>query len=562
MNGKKISFEWHSIARDLFRNIWVIICASVIGVFGTFVVNHVIYHPEYTSAATLIVNSAEGQSNAVAALSVSSEIANIYAEVFIQPTMREKVCEELGWTSFDGKIAARVNQGTNIMELSVTASSPEKAYRELRAILKVYPSITEHLYSNGVISILRAASVPKGPSNSMTSSSIIKTAVISMAAATALIVALSLMRDTIKGEKNFQMQIDAKLLGVIPHEKKRTSFRDVLKKRKRGILLSESAFTSLRFTENFNKIDSKLEYMRRTRGERVFLVTSVAENEGKSTIASNLAVSLAIKGYRVVLLDLDGKKPALYKIFEQKADENYELGNMLAGKTDKKFRFRRYKKMNLFLALNAKPHKEYQTWIENGSVKRLLQAFRKTVDFVIVDSAPISVDGSVTSIAKLCDATILTVRTNTVYAAVINDSIQLLKNAGAKFAGCILNDVYDEFSLFNQMGTDESGYARYSKYGYGHYGQYGHYGKYGKYGKYGSYGKYKKYGSYGKYKKYGSYGAYGAYGAYGTYGKRPGMSALEDKPEAADASGRKENAAAAKKPPAAKVPEAGKGGAQ
>ena len=500
MERRVITVDWHSVLRDILRNIWVIFCAAIIGVLGTYVVNHMVYHPEYTSAATVIVNSAEGKSNAVASLTISSEIAVVYAEVFVQPTMEKKVCEHLGRETFDGRIGARVNDNTNIMELSVTASNPEIAYRELRAILEIYPQITENLYSNGIVSVLRAASVPKGPSNRMTSSSVIRILVISMGLATAAITVLSVLRDTVKGEKDFTQQIDGKLLGVIPHERKRLSLREVLLRKKKGILLTESAFTSLRFSENFNKIDSKLEYMQRTKGDKVFMVTSTAENEGKSTVSSNLAISLAIKGNRVALVDLDGKKPALYKIFEQDQDDEFELGNMLAGKTDKKYQFRRYKKLNLFLALNTKPHKEYQDWIEHGSVEALLRAFRKNMDFVIVDTAPVLVDGSVTSIAKLCDATIMVVRANGVYVSVINDTILTLRNAGTKLAGCILNDVYDEFSMFNQMGTDESGYARYSKYGYGHYG------KYGKYGKYGSYGKYSKYGKYGSYGKYGGYG--------------------------------------------------------
>ena len=497
MDGNRnLIIEWHSVLRDLFRNAWVIVCAAIIAVLGSFIVKHALYKPEYTSAATVIVNSAEGKSNAVASLTQSGEIANIYAEVFVQPTMKLKVCADLGREEFDGRIGAKVNSGTNIMELSVTASNPELAFLELRSILKVYPQITENLYSNGVVSILRAASMPTAPSNRLTSSSMIRIALIAMALAAGLIVVMSVFRDTVKGEKSFRQKIDARLLGVIPHEKKANSLRELLDKRKRGILLSESVFTSLRFTENFNKIDSRLEYMKRTSGEQVFVVTSVAENEGKSTVASNLAVSLAIKGNRVALVDLDGKKPALYKIFEQEPDEEYELGNMLSGKTDKKFRFRRYKKMNLYLALNTKPHKEYQDWIENGSVETLLRAFRKTVDYVIVDTAPVSVDGAVTSIAKLCDATILTVRTNSVYADVVNDVILTLCNTGAKFAGCILNDVYDEFSLFNQIGMDESGYARYSR--YSRYGRYGKYRKYGQYGQYGRYGRYGRYGGYGR----------------------------------------------------------------
>ena len=145
-----MSIEWHSILRDLLRNAWVIVCAAVIGILGTYVVKHVIYNPEYTSTATVIVNSAAGKSNAVASLSQSGEIAQIYAEVFTQPTMEKKVCEYLGTEAFQGRINAKVNYGTNIMDISVTSPNPIDSYKEVNAILKVYPQITSSLYSNGV----------------------------------------------------------------------------------------------------------------------------------------------------------------------------------------------------------------------------------------------------------------------------------------------------------------------------------------------------------------------------------------------------------------------------
>lgn len=489
MAKKKFNIEWHSILRDLLRNIWVIFCAALVGVLGSYIVSHSVYHPEYTSHATLIINSAAGKSNAIASLSQSSEIASIYAEVFIQPTMKGKVCEYLNMASFDGTIKTHVNANTNVMELSVTASNPEEAYRELCAILKVYPEITSSLYSNGVVSVLREAEMPTAPSNSMSSASIIKIALIAILIVLIPILVLSVLRDTVKDEDDFNDKIDAKLIGTIPHERKPFVLKDMVKGKKKGILINESAFVSLKFNESINKISGKLDYMHRTNGDKVFAVTSVSENEGKSTVASNVALSLAEKGNKVVLLDFDGKKPAVYKIFEQSPGKCCELGDLMAGNINiRDYKFRRYKKTSLFLALNTKAYKDYQKWFENGTAEKILKVLRNSADFVIVDTAPMSVDGTVTDVASFCDAVLLTVRTDRVYSAVINDNILILNKTGSKFAGCILNDVYEDLAFLNQFGTDEAGYAH--SYGYSNYGRHSKHSRYSHYGNYGKYARY------------------------------------------------------------------------
>lgn len=545
MFDKKLNLEWHSMLRDLVKNAWVIFCAVLIGLMGSYIARHSFYSPVYTSHATLIINSAQGKTNAYASLAASSEIANIYTEVFVQKSMKQKVCEYLEMDEFDGEIKAYVNENTNIMELSVTASNSDISYKELCGILTVYPLLTNNLFNNGAVTILKMPAVPKSPSNSMTTYNAILISLVAIVLSSALILALSALRETVKDEKGFRSMIDADLLGVIPHENKHDKIRNTLKGKKHGILLYESVQTSLKFTENFNRIASKLEFIKKTEGKKVFAFTSVAENEGKSTSAANVAISLAMKGNTVVLVDLDGKKPALYKLFEEKYIRESEFGDFLAGNLSaEEYKLRRYKKSKLFLALSTKVYKDYPKWAENGTISRALDSIKKSVDFVIVDTAPVSVDSSVTGITRLCDGVVLVVRTDSVHAPVINDTLLTLKNTGANVSGCILNDEYTEFSLFGQFGTDEAGYAYYSKHGkYGKYGIYHHYGiksifdrnhssGYGNYGKYGSYSKYSKYGHYGKYGKYGKYGHYGKYdnkydkyskydkyGKYGHYGK-------------------------------------------
>lgn len=496
---KKYYFEWHSILRDILRNAFVIVCACIIGLMGTYIAKHLVYKPMYTSSASLIINSAAGKANAVSSLSQSTEIAEIYTQVFTQPAMKEKVCEYLGRESFNGTIKAFVNKGTNIMEISVSANDPEDSYKELKAILKVYPKLTASLFTNGAVSVLKAPALPKAPSNSITRGNLFRNAFIAMLLALILIVVISVTRDTVKDEESFAEKIDADLVGTIPHESKHLTLRQIINNEKRGLLIDGNTFTGLKFSENFSKIATKLEYLKKTKGENVFCITSVAENEGKSTVSSNIAIALAQKGNRVILMDLDGKKPALYKIFEEKYDENSEFYNYISGKIPaSEYKFRRYRKTRLFLALNTEYHSDYQGYIENGRISKMLKGFAKRCDFVIIDTAPCSVDSSVTGTASFCDETILVVRTDSVYAPIINDTLLTFENTGAKVMGCILNDCYDELSLLGQMGTDESGYSFTGRYGgYGNYGKYEKYGKYGRYGKYGNYGKYGKYGRYG-----------------------------------------------------------------
>ena len=80
------------------------------------------------------------------------------------------------------------------------------------------------------------------------------------------------------------------------------------------------------------------------------------------------------------------------------------------------------------------------------------------MDFVIIDTPPTLVTADAVSTAAVADKTLLVVRTDTVAVQDINDAILAIRDAGGKLAGCILNDVYKPFTLFGQMGTDETGY--------------------------------------------------------------------------------------------------------
>ncbi|MBE6936955.1 MAG: hypothetical protein E7460_00200 [Ruminococcaceae bacterium] len=465
--------EWHSLLRDILKNLWVVVLSAISALILVWVAGKSVYRPVYTSSATLIVTAKSGTYLAYTNLSASSEMAEIFSEVFSQPTMREYAAEHLGRGWFDGSVSASVIPNTNILTLSVTASSPQTAYEELCAVLEVYPRISETIFADAIIDVMRSPTVPKGPSNAISTQNRFIFAGAAALAALAAVVVISVARDTVKDEHDFNEKVGEKLVGTVAHTRKKLPLSAALKGKKTSLLIN-SAYSDFRFTESYQKIANRLSYAHRRSGDSVFLITSVAENEGKSTAAANIALALASRGNRVALLDMDFLKPALYKILGVSVSAQSDFAALLSGSTSlESFKIRRYRNTSLYLALNARHRRDYTGWINSERVPQTLELFRNKFDYVIIDTPPMIFSADVASLCRHADRSLLVVRTDKALTADINDAVLKLTSSGEKFGGCILNDVYSEFTFFGQTGADESGY---SGYGYG-----SHYSKKGKY---------------------------------------------------------------------------------
>lgn len=463
-----ITFEWNSLIRDLIRNFWAIILAALIAYMGIQVVEKSIYTPSYTSSAILVVRAKVGSSGMYSNLASSSEMANIFTQVFQQASMKKRAAENIGLDSFNGTITAQVNGSTNLMNLSVKADDPELAFCLLSSVLEVYPSISDAIFSDAVIDVISAPDMPTSPSNSVLTKYRNHIILLAMLLEAGLIVLFSLLRETVKEEKGFTDKIDSQLIATVAHERPHISNREKWEKKKRALLIND-AYSSLRFTEDYQKLATKLEYMQKKKDKKIFAVTSVAENEGKSTVAANIALALSGRGYNVALLDLDIRKPSMYKIFDYNSDMSSEFADVLSNKIAlKDYGFYRYRKSNLIIAFNKKNRENSEEILNGPILEKCLEALRPKMDFIIIDTPPTSVSADAVTVATFADSTLLVVRTDTVAVQDINDIILAMSDAGGKLAGCVLNDVYKPFTLFGQMGSDETGY--YGAYYRGYHG--------------------------------------------------------------------------------------------
>ena len=450
------------ILRDLLRNLVFLILAALTAVMGVRVYYSLVYVPEYTSSATLAI-SAKGDSggDAYSSLTTANAMADVFAEVFQSQVMKEKVEETAGKITGETSITSRLIPETNLLVLSVTSENPETAYTVIQAVLENYHSVSDYLFGNAVIDVIMNPQVSTAPSNPVNLRKYEKTGAAGAFCLTALLVILcSVLRNTVKTEKGATRRVEGACLGVIGHEVKNRTWKSKLKNANKGLLIT-NPLASFRFEEAYHKLASMVDYRMQRAGAKVLLVSSVAENEGKSTVAANLALALAERNKKVLLMDLDFKKPALYRLFDCPADMPFRFMEYLEGEEETKNLITFDKQKRIYEIFNRKPANVSRKLLKNGRLKKLMKAAGNVVDYIILDSTPIIVGVDVEILTDLADASLLVIRQDYVRISDLNDAIEGLRESNSKYLGYVLNDFSGKTSV-----------GQYSRYGM--YGKYNH----------------------------------------------------------------------------------------
>lgn len=242
--------------------------------------------------------------------------------------------------------------------------------------------------------------------------------------------------------------------------------------------------------EIFRSLRTNLQFLMKEH-DKVILMTSTTSGEGKTFIASNVAISFALLGKKVVLVGLDIRKPRLAELFEID-DHHHGITNLLIkdnitwDDVNKQI-VNSGVNSNLDLLMAGPVPPNPGELVTRKSLEETMDILKEHYDYIIIDTAPVGLVTDTLALGRIANATVYVCRA---------DYTQ-------KSSFGLINGLAYEKKMPNMSivlnGVDLSK----KKYGY-YYG----YGKYGKYASYGAYGK--QYG-------YGSYGSYGAYGTYGSY---------------------------------------------
>ena len=455
-----------------FQKTWwlllVLLALSAAALWGYQHVFHRNSYEAYASFSVSVGSRNSGLTDYNTRISLKT-LGDTFPYILESGALKSVVQEELGLSFLPVTISAKVVGDTSLFRMSVTGSDPELCLRVLDAVIENYPEVAKYVIGNTTLTMLDYSGIPVQPINALDRQNLlIRGAQIGLALYLGILALLVLMRRTVESENDLKRYTSIRSLGSIPYTflKKRSG-------KKKQLLLIGQKYTPSSFDEAISLLRVRTLREMDRKQQQVLLVTSAGELEGKSTVASNLALSCAQKGFRVLLIDGDLRHPSVADRFGVEVKRG--TGDVLSGKADLSQAIQPWMNTSLDLlpggrAISAA---DIPKALVPERIEALIAYARKHYDYVFVDTPPCGIMQDALMIADSCDATMVVIRQDYLARVRILEVLDLLADTNAGILGCVING--------ESGGVGSYGYGRYG-YGSG-YGQYGRYGKYGKYGK-------------------------------------------------------------------------------
>jgi polysaccharide biosynthesis transport protein len=193
------------------------------------------------------------------------------------------------------------------------------------------------------------------------------------------------------------------------------------------------------FAEAFRNLRTNILFSSTEEGGRSIVVTSTGPGEGKTTVASNLAVALAQAGQRVLLLDADMRKPKVHLMFKE--SQTPGLSNVLVGNAKASEAVRKTAVQNLWLLLAGVAPPNPAELLGSQRFRDFLATLQEHFDWVIVDSPPVMAVTDASVVAHLSNGVVFVIGCEQTSKHTASAALEQLESAKAKFLGGVLNKV-------------------------------------------------------------------------------------------------------------------------
>jgi capsular exopolysaccharide synthesis family protein len=432
-------------ARIIWRWLWLIAACALVAGAVAYAVN-TSRTPVYSSATTLLVNAprvALYSQYSDTDLRTTERLLGTYAELLVsRPVMQEVVTNlglEIGPATLEQRTTVTVTPNTLLIRVSVQDDDPQRAAAIANEIVRVLNVREQELLGNQIVTTFRGdalkviePALPRSnPAGVPVSQTVLLSALVAALVGLGIALLIEHLDDSVKGSQEIVAATGLPTLGAIGRIRSSDPAGRLV------TLADPNSPTA----ETFRMFLAHLSFVEAERPIKSILISSAAPGEGKSTNVANLGVALAQSGRRVVVVDMDLRRPTLHRFFkrtnqrgvttalQRPAGEALTDGNHLVSTGVE----------NLSLMpsgpVTANPARLFGT----PELLALLQQLEAEFDLVLIDSPATLAVVDASLIARLVDSTLMVARAGTTRADQMRRAADLLARSGTYMLGVLVN---------------------------------------------------------------------------------------------------------------------------
>ena len=345
------------------------------------------------------------------------------------------------------------------IEYGVLRRAAESARQMYELLIKRFKetSLTEDMRT-GNIRIVDMAEVPKYPVKPRKKLNILLAIIVGLVTGIGLAFFFEYLDNTIKHPEDIKGHLNIPYLGHIPAITASTDGGPDGRRRLELVTLHSPRSAP---SEACRAIRTSILFSSAESTPQVILVSSSGPQEGKTIVTTNLAITMAQSGSKIIILDCDMRKPKIHEVFQLSQEKG--MSNILVGGCNVKEAVAHTQIPNLDTILCGPIPPNPSELLGSTRMTKLLDILRKHYTQIIIDSSPIAAVTDAVVLAKFVDGVVLVVRAGETPRPIIQNGLSQLQAVNAHILGALLNGV--------DMGRDSYYYYQYYSYYYGEDGE-------------------------------------------------------------------------------------------
>ena len=341
--------------------------------------------------------------------------------------------------------------------LTAKRNQARESFRKLNKRL-METRMTGKIHVNNV-DILDMARVPRSPVRPNVRMNLLLGFILGVMGGVALAFFIEFMDNTVKSREDIEEHIGLAFLGLVPtlRDDKRARREEEEYEGKKELFVHYRPMSTV--AEFSRSIRTNLLFVTPDKTLRTILVTSPNPQEGKTTIAVNVGITMAASGGRVVIVDTDMRRPRLHEAFWDHRPaaglSNYLIGNEPV---------RRYVQRTVVDRLDILPcgpcPPNPAELIHTEKFKALIAELQQDYETVIFDSPPVNLVTDAQILGNIVDGVVLVAKCGKTSRDAVLHSRRQLEQVNARILGCVLNDLDLESRTYGYYNYQHDPYGQ------------------------------------------------------------------------------------------------------